>query len=69
MIIEKNNHTAKYFDDIEQGEVFMYQEKYYIKTEILEKNNANCIELKTGNSDIRFDNDVVYKVKCRLVVD
>lgn len=47
----------------------MYQGKYYIKTEILNEYSANCIKLKTGNSYIRFDSDVVYKVKCRLVID
>lgn len=68
IIKEKKNYTKKFFSNMAQGEVFMYQGEYYIKTEILDEYNANCIELKTGNSDIRLDGDVVYKVKCRLVI-
>ena len=72
MIIEKNNHNAKYFDDIEQGEVFEYEGELYLKTTeqiINYEIECNCVCLKDGEMCVRFDNDVVYEVKCRLVID
>lgn len=69
MIIEQKNYTETFFSDVAQGEVFMYEGEYYIKTENLDVENANCIDLKTGSSYIRLNNDVVYEVKCRLVID
>ena len=69
MKIEQKNYTENFFSDIAQGEVFMYEGEYYIKTEFLDEENANCIDLKTGSSYIRLDSDVVYKVECHLVID
>lgn len=71
MIIEKNNHNAKYFEEIEQGEVFEYEAELYLKTDDLANfsEEYNCVCLEDGTISLRFNNDVVYKVKCRLVID
>ena len=72
MIIEKNNYNAKYFGDIEQGEVFEYEAELYLKTDeqiINYSEEHNCVRLKDGEMCVRFDNDVVYEVKCHLVID
>lgn len=72
MIIEKNNYNAKYFEEVEQGEVFEYEAELYLKTDEQLINYSevyNCVRLKDGEMSVRFDNDVVYEVKCRLVID
>ena len=71
MIIEKNNYNAKYFKEIKQGEVFEYESELYLKTDDLAcfPEEYNCVCLKDGEMCVRFDNDVVYEVKCRLVID
>ena len=72
MKIEKNNHNAKYFDDIEQGEVFEYEAELYLKTTeqiINYEIECNCVRLEDGEMCVRFDNDIVYEVKCHLLID
>lgn len=72
MIIERNNYIAKYFEEVEQGEVFEYEAELYLKTDeqiINYSEEYNCVCLKDGEMCVRFDNDVVYEVKCRLVID
>lgn len=70
MIIERNNYTAKYFEEIEQGEVFEYESELYLKTneQIIYSEEYNCVCLKDGEMCVRFDDDVVYEVKCHLVI-
>ena len=51
MIIEKNNYTTKYFEEIEQGEVFEYESELYLKTTeqiINYEIEYNCVCLKDG---------------------
>lgn len=31
MIVERNNYIAKYFEEVEQGEVFEYEAELYLK--------------------------------------
>lgn len=69
MKIKKRNYTETFFSYVAQGEVFLYRGEYYIKTEILEDDIANCVELKTGNFYLLLDTDVVYEITCHLVID
>lgn len=73
MIIERNNCTAKYFKEIEQGEVFKYESELYLKTDELmvtySEEEYNCVRLKDGEMCERSYNDIVYEVKCHLVID
>lgn len=72
MIVERNNYTAKYFEEVEQGEVFEYEAELYLKTDeqiINYSEKYNCVRLKDEEMCVRFDNDVVYEVKCHLVID
>lgn len=70
MIIERNNCTAKYFKEIKQGEVFKYESELYLKTNEINyaEEYNNCVRLKDGEMYFRFDNDIVYEVKCHLVI-
>lgn len=72
MIVERNNYIAKYFEEVEQGEVFEYEAELYLKTDeqiINYSEEYNCVRLEDGEMCVRFDDDVVYEVKCRLVID
>ena len=65
MLIE-NNQKIITFREVEQGNVFIYADKAYMKT--AEKDDINAVYLGTGSLACFSDSEKVESVKAKLVI-
>jgi hypothetical protein len=73
MKIEYTDKQAKLFSEITEGTVFKNDGDFYMKTEALSDTYlgkvANAVHLESGNM-CRFDDDeTVFIVDCKLVIE
>jgi hypothetical protein len=72
MIIKQKESNEKYFSAIEDGEVFLWYDNYYMKTESTYCNDngdyENAVMLSNGLFAYFDDKTKVIRVDCELVI-
>lgn len=59
------------FEDIEQGEVFICEERFYLKTATIRTNygcSCNAVDLSTGELCCIYASTPVSKPECELIL-
>lgn len=69
MKIERNNAYPLRLSSIEIGEVFEYNNVFYLKTDELSESRRTCVNLQDGCIDHFVDEITVYKREAMVVVE
>ena len=68
MKIKHSNNNSCYFSNVECGDVFVYNNVYYMKTEYMCTINCNAVNIASGTFCHFEDTDKVKFVDCELVI-
>ena len=69
MIIEEKEKYEVYFEDLKAGDVFCFNETYYMKVEEDYGDDIDAVELKNGICVEFCPDDKVTKVNAKLVIE